>query len=95
MASYLKHMIFGRSTEKKSRSKQNSEKQGKNTTRPSSNRNRGHQPGTQEHGRRKHENLPVVDQEVDLPETTVIAPLVAYLLSHTRVAIIAMSLRFK
>ncbi|MBO9484459.1 hypothetical protein [Salinisphaera sp. G21_0] len=66
--SHMKHMVFGRSTEKKSRSKQGQEKQSKNTTRQPTTRKRGQQPGTPSHGRRKHENLPVVDQDVDLPD---------------------------
>ena len=64
----MKHMVFGRSTEKKSRSKKGQEKQSKNTTRPPTSRKRGQQPGTPSHGRRKHDNLPVVDKEVDLPD---------------------------
>lgn len=65
--SHMKHMVFGRSTEKKNRSKPSQEKQSKNTTRQPTTRKRGQQPGSPSHGRRKHENLPVVDQGVDLP----------------------------
>ena len=66
---HLQHLLFGRSTEKKSKAKQDNQNQSKNTTRQSTNRNRGHQPGTPGHGRRKHENLPVDDVEIDLPES--------------------------
>lgn len=66
--SHMKHMVFGRSTEKKSRSKKGQEKQSKNTTRPPTSRKLGQQPGAPSHGRRKHDNLPVVDKEVDLPD---------------------------
>ena len=65
---HLQHLLFGRSTEKKSKAKQDNQNQSKNTTRQSTNRNRGHQPGTPGHGRRKHENLPVDDIDIDLPE---------------------------
>ena len=66
---HLQHLLFGRSTEKKSKAKQDNQNQSKNTTRQSTNRNRGHQPGTPGHGRRKHENLPVDDIDIDLPES--------------------------
>ena len=66
---HLQHLLFGRSTEKKSKAKQDNQNQSKNTTRQSTDRNRGHQPGTPGHGRRKHENLPVDDIDIDLPES--------------------------
>lgn len=65
---HMKHLVFGRSTEKKNQSKQGKDKSAKNTTRQPSSRNRGQQRGAPGHGRRKYENLPVVDQDVDLPD---------------------------
>ena len=59
---HLKHLQFGRKSEKTS----SSENSG-NTTRPPSNRKRGHQPGVPGSGRTIHNNLPVVDEYLDLP----------------------------
>ena len=59
----MKHLLFGRKSEKTS----SSSKKSGNTTRPPSNRKRGHQPGAPGSGRNLHNNLPVVHEPVDLP----------------------------
>lgn len=56
----LKQRIFGKSTE----SKKNSEKQDAN---PNSSRNRGQQPGTSGHGRKK-QNLETIEETIELPK---------------------------
>ena len=60
---HMKHLLFGRKSEKTS----SSSKKSGNTTRPPSNRKRGHQPGAPGNGRNLHNNLPVVHESVDLP----------------------------
>ena len=60
---HMKHLLFGRKSEKTS----SSSKTSGNTTRPPSNRKRGHQPGAPGNGRNLHNNLPVVHESVDLP----------------------------
>ena len=61
---HMKHMLFGHKSEKTS----SSSKKSGNTTRPPSDRKRGHQPGAPGNGRTLHNNLPVVHESVDLPE---------------------------
>ena len=60
---HMKHLLFGRKSEKTC----SSSKKSGNTTRPPSNRKRGHQPGVPGSGRHLHNNLPVVHESVDLP----------------------------
>jgi hypothetical protein len=56
----LKQRIFGKSTE----SKKNSEKQ---KSKLNSNRNKGQQPGTSGHGRKK-QNLETIEETIELPK---------------------------
>jgi len=56
------HQLFGRKSEQRSKSEKvnNGEKEQK--------RKRGQQPGAKGHGRVRHEHLPVIEEEYDLPE---------------------------
>ena len=60
---HMKHLVFGCKSEKTSRSQKNAE----NTTRKPSSRNKGQQPGAPGHGRRCHNNLPIISESINLP----------------------------
>lgn len=61
---HAQHLLFGRKSEKSS----SSGKKAANTTRQASTKKRGHQEGVPSTGRKKHNNLPVISEEVKLPE---------------------------
>ena len=64
----LEGMVFGKSSEKETG------KSGEGLPGKKSGRKRGQQPGAPGHGRRERENLPVIDEDYDLPENEKFCP---------------------
>lgn len=65
---YLEKELYGRKTEKRSRSSEHREKE-QSVKRP-----RGHQVGASGHGRRRYEHLPVVEEVYELAEEEGLCP---------------------